>query len=333
MNLWLPAASANAAKVDQLIWALLSISLAVLALVFGLMFRYIVKYRAGSPLDRGVVAEKTWRIETAWTAGTLLVFFGLFVWGADLYVRAFQPPRDVLEIYVIGKQWMWKVEHVGGQREINALHIPTGRPIELVMTSEDVIHDFSVPAFRLKHDVLPDRYEILWFIANRPGTYSLYCTQFCGLNHSKMTGEVVVLPPPEFQAWLAQNGGSGTLAAEGQVLFMRYGCSGCHGGNGRGDGGDAGRSDAGGSGAGRSDGQSAVRAPSLLGLYGSPVPLSDGTVVVADDRYIHDSIVRPQSQIVAGFAPLMPSFAGQIGEEDLVKLIAYIKSLAPERPL
>jgi cytochrome c oxidase subunit 2 len=148
-----------------------------------------------------------------------------------------------------------------------------------------------------------------------------------------MTGEVVVLPPPEFQAWLAQNGGSGTLAAEGQVLFMRYGCSGCHGGNGRGDGGDAGRSDAGGSGAGRSDGQSAVRAPSLLGLYGSPVPLSDGTVVVADDRYIHDSIVRPQSQIVAGFAPLMPSFAGQIGEEDLVKLIAYIKSLAPERPL
>jgi cytochrome c oxidase subunit 2 len=317
VNLWLPAASENAAKVDYLIGALLLISVAVLALVFGLMFRYIVKYRAGSSLDRGAVAEKTWRIETAWTAGTLLVFFGLFVWGADLYVKAFQPPRDVLKIYVIGKQWMWKVEHVGGQREINALHIPTGRPIELVMTSEDVIHDFSVPAFRLKHDVLPDRYEILWFTANRPGKYSLYCTQFCGLNHSKMTGEVVVLPPPEFQAWLARNGGAGTLASDGQVLYMRYGCSGCHGGNG----------------AGGSEAQSTVRAPSLLGLYGSPVPLSNGTVAVADDRYIHDSIVRPQSQIVAGYAPLMPSFDGQIGEEDLVKLIAYIKSLAPERPL
>jgi cytochrome c oxidase subunit 2 len=186
------------------------------------------------------------------------------------------------------------------------------------MTSEDVIHDFSVPAFRLKHDVLPDRYEVLWFTASRPGTYSLYCTQFCGLDHSKMGGEVVALPPPEFQAWLSKNGGSGTLAAGGQVLFMRYGCSGCHGGNGAG---------------GSNAVQSTVRAPSLLGLYGSPVPLSDGTVVVADDRYIHDSIVQPQSQIVAGYAPLMPSFAGQIGEEDLVKLIAYIKSLAPEGPL
>ena len=202
MKLWLPAASANAAEVDHLIWALLGVSLAVLALVFGLMFRYIVKYRAGSPFDRGAVAQKTWRIETAWTVGTLLVFFGLFVWGADLYVRLFQPPRDALKIYVIAKQWMWKVEHVGGQREINALHIPTGRPIELVMTSEDVIHDFSVPAFRLKHDVLPDRYETLWFTATRPGTYSLYCTQFCGLDHSKMMGEVVVLTPPEFQSWL-----------------------------------------------------------------------------------------------------------------------------------
>jgi cytochrome c oxidase subunit 2 len=244
------------------------------------------------------------------------VFFGLFVWGADLYVRLLQPPRDALKIYVIAKQWMWKIEHPGGQREINALHVPTGLAIELVMTSEDVIHDFSVPAFRLKHDVLPDRYETLWFIASRPGTYSLYCTQFCGLDHSKMGGEVVAMPPPEFEAWLASNGGNSSLAAEGQVLFMRYGCSGCHGGNGPGEG----------------DVQSTVRAPSLRGLYGAPVPLSDGTVVTADDRYIHDSIVQPRSQIVAGYAPIMPSFAGQIGEEDLLRLIAYIKSLAPERP-
>jgi len=196
------------------------------------------------------------------------------------------------------------------------LHIPTGRPIELVMTSEDVIHDFSVPAFRIKHDVLPDRYETLWFTVTRPGTYSLYCTQFCGLDHSKMVGEVVALAPSEFQSWLADNGASATLAADGEIVFMRYGCSGCHGGNGTGG----------------SDVQSTVRAPSLEGLYGSPVPLSDGSVVIADDRYLHDSMVRPQSQIVAGYAPIMPSFAGQIGEEDLLKLIAYIKSLASQRP-
>jgi cytochrome c oxidase subunit 2 len=313
MSLWLPAASSNAAEVDHLIWALLAISVAVLILVFGLLFRYIVKYRASSPLDRGAIAQKTWVIESAWTVATLLVFFGLFVWGADLYVRLFQPPRDALKIYVVAKQWMWKVEHAGGQRELNALHLPIGRSIELVMTSEDVIHDFSVPAFRIKHDVLPDRYETLWFTVTRPGTYRLYCTQFCGLDHSHMGGEIVALAPAEFQSWLAQNGSRGTLAADGKVLYMRYGCSGCHGGNG----------------AGGSEAPSTVRAPSLVGLYGSPVPLSNGSVVRADDRYLHDSIVLPDEQIVAGYAPIMPSFSGQIDEEDLLKLIAYIKSLAP----
>jgi len=316
MSLWLPAASSNAAEVDHLIEALLAISVVVLALVFGLLFRYIVKYRASSPLNRGAIAQKTWVIETAWTIATLLVFFGLFVWGADLYVRLFQPPRDALKIYVIAKQWMWKVEHAGGQREINALHLPIGRPIELVMTSEDVIHDFSVPAFRIKHDVLPDRYETLWFTVTRPGTYHLYCTQFCGLDHSHMGGEIVALAPAEFQSWLAQNSTTDTLAAAGQLLYMRYGCSGCHGGNGAGGG----------------EVPSTVRAPSLAGLYGSPVQLSNGTVVRADDRYLHDSIVLPDQQIVAGYAPIMPSFSGQIDEEDLLKLIAYIKSLAPEGP-
>jgi cytochrome c oxidase subunit 2 len=312
MSLWLPAASDNAAEVDHLIGALLVISAAVLLLVFGLLFVYLIKYRAGSPIDRGAIAQKTWRVETAWTAATLVIFFGLFVWGADLYVRLFQPPQRALKIYVVGKQWMWKVEHAGGQREINTLHLPVGMPVELVMTSEDVIHDFAVPAFRIKHDVLPGRYETLWFTPNRPGIYSLYCTQFCGLDHSKMSGNVVVLSPPEFQTWLAQNGGSHTLAADGRALFMRYGCSGCHGIDGSND---------------TSGAQSTVRAPSLGGLYGAPVPLTDGSVVIADDRYLHDSIVDPERQIVAGYAPIMPSFAGQIGEEDLLKLILYIKSL------
>jgi len=313
MKLWLPAASANAPDTDHLLWALLLISCAVLVLVFTLMLRYIVKYRAGSPVDRGAVAQKTWRFEVAWTTLTLLVFFGLFVWGADLYVREFQPAQKPLVIYVVGKQWMWKVEHAGGQREINALHVPMGRPVELLLTSEDVIHDFSIPAFRIKHDVLPDRYETLNFTATRAGRYALYCTQFCGLDHSKMTGAVVVLPGPQYAAWLVRNGGAATLAAQGQVLYMRYGCSGCHGSNG------AGSAQSGGT----------VRAPALTGLFGAPVPLADGTLVRADERYLHDSIVLPQKQVVASYAPVMPSYAGQIGEDDLLKLVAYIQSLAP----
>jgi len=312
---WLPQASSGAAETDHLLAGLLLLSCAVLALVFGLMFRYIVKYRADSGLDRAAVSKKSWIFEITWTAATLLIFFGLFVWGADLYVRLVEPPNNALKIYVIAKQWMWKTEHVGGQREINSLHVPLGVPIELVMTSEDVIHDFSIPAFRIKHDVLPDRYETLSFTATRPGNYALYCTQYCGLDHSKMVGEVVVLTQPQFQAWLEQNGAADTLASAGRILFMRYGCSGCHGGNAAG-----------------SEQGSAVRAPALAGLYGSPVPLSNGTVTIADERYVHDAIVMPERQIVAGYAPIMPSFAGQLGEDDLLKLVVYIKSLAPERP-
>jgi cytochrome c oxidase subunit II len=180
MNVWLPQATTSAPEVDYLIIALVVCPGVILSLVFGLTLLYMVKYRAGSHINRGVVAEKTWRLEIAWTIVTLLIFFGLFVWGADLYVRLFQPPPNALKIYVIAKQWMWKIEHRGGQREINALHLPVGRPIQLVMTSEDVIHDFSVPAFRIKHDVLPGRYETLWFEVARPGTYHLFCTMWHG---------------------------------------------------------------------------------------------------------------------------------------------------------
>jgi cytochrome c oxidase subunit 2 len=292
------------------------ISGVVLALVFGLMLLYMFKYRAGSDIDRGALAEKTWRLETAWTVATLVAFFGLFVWGANLYVRLFQPPADALKIYIVAKQWMWKAEHAGGQREINAVHFPVGRAIQLVMTSEDVIHDFSVPAFRIKYDVLPGRYETLWFHADRPGSYHLFCTQFCGTDHAHMTGDIVAMPPPEYQKWLERNGTGETLAAAGKTLFMRYGCSGCHGGNGV--GGDQARS--------------TVRAPPLAGLYGSPVTLADGKVVTADDRYIRDCILLPDTQRVAGYPPVMPSFSGLIGEEDLLDIVAYIKSLAPEKP-
>jgi cytochrome c oxidase subunit II len=316
VNLWLTAASHNAPQVDHLIFALVLISCAVLVLVFGLMLLYMFKYRAGSDIDRGALGEKTWRVETAWTAATLVAFLGLFIWGAKLYVLLFQPPQDALKIYVIGKQFMWKVEHDGGQREIDAIHLPIGLDIQLVMTSEDVIHDFSVPAFRINHDVLPGRYETLWFRVDVPGTYHLFCTQLCGVDHANMIGAIIAMPKADYQKWLARSDTGETLAAAGKTLFMRYGCSGCHGSDG----------------AGGTRSGSTVRAPSLAGLYGSPVTLSNGNVVKADDRYIRDCILTPSRQRVASYLPVMPSFAGEMSEEDLLKIIAYLKSLASQEP-
>ena len=296
MNFVLPQASAHAFETDALILSLVLMSAAVLALVFGLTWTYVIRYRASNPLDRGQISQKTWRFEIAWTVATLVVFFGLFLWGAHLYVRLFQAPPDALKISVIGKQWMWKVEHPGGQREINELHVPIGRAVQLVMISEDVIHDFSIPAFRIKHDVLPGRYETLWFTATEPGTFSLFCTQFCGTDHSAMIGRVTVMSGPDYAAWLARNGTSDDLASEGSALFRMYGCSGCH---------------ATGPGTAASP---VVRAPPLAGVFGHPVPLSDGTVVTADEQYIRDSILYPARQIVAGYENRMPPFAESVIE-------------------
>ena len=303
-------ASAGARETDWLLGSLFFISCLVIALVLGLMFVYVIKYRAESGLDRGNIARKTWRIETAWTAATLVAFFGLFIWGADLFVRIYAPHANALTINVIGKQWMWKIEYPGGQREINQLHIPIERDVQLLLTSEDVIHDFGLPEFRIKRDVLPNRYEALWLRANRIGTYHLFCDQFCGTDHSAMIGTVTVMSPPDYQRWLEQSGTSEGLVADGHALFIRNGCDGCHQN-------------------GLSGGGGTVRAPSLNGLYMSPVPLANGSTVIADDRYIHDSILYPKEQIVASFDPVMPSFDRVIGEEDLIKIVAYIKSLAP----
>jgi cytochrome c oxidase subunit 2 len=306
MKLTLPLAASTGAETDYLLFGLVGVSIAVLALVFGLMSFYIIRYRHNSPIDRGALDEKTFRFEISWTIATLVIFFGLFIWGSIIYVRQFQPPGTALKIYVVAKQWMWKIEHAGGQREINALHVPIDTPVELVMTSEDVIHDFFVPAFRVKRDVLPGQYETLWFRADRVGTYHLFCSQFCGTDHSNMVGDVVVMPAKAYADWLTTNGAGNTLADQGKTLFIRYGCAGCHLGGGT------------------------VRAPSLAGLYGSPVPLSDGSIVIADDRYIRDSIMYPKQQIVASYEPIMPSFANVIPEDDLVRLVAYIHSLAAE---
>jgi cytochrome c oxidase subunit 2 len=307
MKLTLPLAASTGAETDFLLLGLVAVSIAVLALVFGLMFIYVIRYRHDSPIERGAVAEKSFRFEAGWTAATLIIFFGLFIWGSVIYVRLYQPPKEALKIYVVAKQWMWKIEHPGGQREINALHVPIDTPVELVMTSEDVIHDFFVPAFRVKRDVLPAQYQTMWFRADRAGTYHLFCSQFCGTSHSGMIGDVVVMPAKDYAEWLTTNGAADSLAEQGKALFVRYGCAGCHLGGGT------------------------VRAPSLAGLYGSPVPLADGTTVIADDRYIRDSILLPKSQIVASFEPVMPSFANVIGEDDLIRLVAYIHSLSAEK--
>jgi cytochrome c oxidase subunit 2 len=306
----LPEPSAIANEVDWLIGALTVVSLLVLALVLGLMLYFVIRFRESSTLDRSDVAEKSWKFEVSWTAATLVAFFGLFVWGTDLFARVWKPHPNPLTINVIGKQWMWKFEYPGGQREINLLYVPVDRDVQLLMTSEDVIHDFGLPDFRVKRDVLPGRYEALWLRADKTGSYRLYCDQFCGTDHASMIGQVIVLSGPAYQQWLEQNGTSNGLVAQGQQLFIQNGCAGCHQ-------------------AGLSHGGSTVRAPSFNGLYMSHVTLSNGSVVVADDRYIHDCIVHPETERVASYPPVMPSFNGLLGEEDLLKIVAYIKSLSP----
>jgi cytochrome c oxidase subunit 2 len=230
----------------------------------------------------------------------------IFGWGASLYYAMQRAPEDALEIYVTGKQWMWKLQHSTGRQEINELHVPLGRKVKLIMTSEDVIHDFFVPAFRVKNDVLPGRYTTLWFEATRPGRYRLFCAEYCGTDHSRMGGWVHVLEPADYQAWLGGGPAEGSLSAAGQQLFEQFACHTCH----------------------RADAQG--RGPVLDGLYGSTVHLADGRRVTADENYIRESILVPQARIVAGYqAPvLMPSFQGQLSEAQLVQLLAYVKSLA-----
>jgi cytochrome c oxidase subunit 2 len=307
VNFTLPTASNFATSLNHIFIALVLLSAAILILVFGLIWTFAIRYRATSKLDRGAVLEKTWIFETSWTVAILVGFFGLFYWGAAVYLREFHPPADAIKISVVGKQWMWKFQHLSGQKEIDTLHVPIGAPVQLIMTSEDVIHDLSIPAFRVKHDVLPGRYETIWFIARVPGTYHLFCNQLCGADHSLMRGWVIAMAAPAYQRWLETNGASPGLATQGKALFVQLGCDGCHGGHGT------------------------VRAPPLAGVYGGPVPLSDGTTVIADEKYLRDSILFPTKQIVASYQPIMPSFNGKVSDADLAKLLAYIKSLGAEQ--
>jgi cytochrome c oxidase subunit 2 len=307
---WLPfwpeTSGASGDRVNTLFIAELALCGAILALVFGLIWVFCIRYRRGNPVSRSAPTGKSWVIEIAWTAATLAGFLGLFVWGAGMYVWLYKPPPVTdLELYVVGKQWMWKVEHPGGQREIDELHVPVGKNVRLVMASQDVIHSFFIPAFRLKHDVVPGTLEVMWFRPTETGNFALLCAEFCGTEHAHMDGQVVVMEPAAYAGWLANQGTNQSLAQQGEALFRERGCSGCHRAN------------------------STVHAPSLAGLYGSLVHLSDGSVVRADEKYIRDCILVPRSFTVAGYPPVMPSFAGQLGEDEIMKLIAYIQSLKP----
>ena len=303
---WWPAsAGAYAGQLDFLFICLLVLSFFTAGLVIFLLILFAAKYRHTSTAPRDEPTKKTWRWEVGWTTASLLIFVGLAVWGATFYLRLYNPPPGALQIFIVGKQWMWKAQHPGGQREINELHVPAGQDVRLVMASEDVIHSFFIPALRIKHDVVPGRYETMWFRADKPGRYHLFCAEYCGTDHAHMGGWLTVMRPRDYADWLNVQGGQETLAAQGEELFRRYGCSGCHNPGGT------------------------VRAPDLNGIYGSPVPLSDGSVVVADERYVRDSILNPKAQVAAGYEPVMPTFAGQVSEEDLAKLVAYIQSIGP----
>jgi cytochrome c oxidase subunit 2 len=302
MDATLRSASTLGAQVDVLFATMLAITGVVAVGVATLIVLFAIRYRPGSNADRSNPPARVRWIEITWTATPLAIFLAIFLWSSVVFSEFHQPPEGALRIHVLAKQWMWKLEHDNGRREIDELHVPLGKPVELIMTSQDVIHSFFVPAFRVKQDVLPGRYTNLWFTATRPGRFDLFCAEYCGTDHANMHGAIVVMRPTEFAQWLTAGPEQPGLASRGFDVYRRVGCSGCH------------------------EPTSTVHAPDLTGLFGNPVHLADGSTVIADENYLRDSILLPKKQVVAGFDPVMPSFQGQLDEDDLTALIAYIQS-------
>jgi len=303
------SASTFSWRVDALYFYLSGVTLFFALLISAVLIFFVIRYRRRTPYEIPRPVAGSHKLETLWTVIPFVIAMTMFVWGAQIYFDQYKPPANAIEVYVVGKQWMWKLQHATGQREINELHIPVGRKIKLIMTSEDVIHDFFVPAFRTKADVVPGKYTTLWFEATTPGTYHLFCAEYCGMNHSGMTGSVIVMEPREFDNWLSGNTGSMTPATAGQQLYQTLGCASCHGANGEGG-----------------------RGPTLAGAFGKMASLQSGQSVVVDEVYVRESILNPQAKIVAGFGPIMPTFQGQISEDQLMQLVAYIKSLQATGP-
>jgi cytochrome c oxidase subunit 2 len=297
-------ASTMAGQVDALYIMLCVVTGGVSVLIFTTIFVLSIVYRRRPDNELAEEQEPPKALEAAWIILPFIFFMATFVWGSWLYFELARVPDNALDIYATGKQWMWKFQHPSGQREINTLHVPVNRPIRVTMASEDVIHSLFFPYFRTKADVLPNRYRTLWFEATKTGRFHIFCAEYCGTSHSGMIGWVEVMEPTDYQKWLA-GGVEGSLASQGEKLFQKYACNTCH------------------------TNDASARGPVLVGLYGTPVTLSNDQTVVADDNYIRESILNPQGQIVKGFGPIMPTFQGQVNEEDLLKLLAYIKSLAP----
>lgn len=297
-----PQASTMAGQVDALVLFMFTVSLIVSVTIFVLIVVFCVKYRRSPTNQIGVPDRNTTPIEVTWTLIPLALSMIPFFWGAHIYLDMAQPPANSMEIYVVAKQWMWKAEQPGGQAEINAVHVPTGRAVKLTMTSQDVIHSFFVPAFRAKADVLPGRYTTLWFQATQPGEYQLFCSQYCGTDHAAMTGRVVAMTPGDYANWLtAGDTATNSPASQGRKVFQQYGCVDCH---------------------------ETGRAPNLQGLFGQPVKLSDGSTIVADETYIREMVLY-SNRVPFGWEHDMPAFSGLLSEEDLTNLVEYIQSIGP----
>jgi cytochrome c oxidase subunit 2 len=303
-----PSASTVSTEMDLLYLFIAAVCAFFAVLVTVLVVAFTLKYRRRTPDEVGVDIHGSLSLELLWTFIPFVLSMVMFAWGAALFFKLATPPRDAMEFFVVGKQWMWKVQHPSGAREINQMHVPIGRPIRITLGSEDVLHNYSMPAFRVKMDAVPGKLTTLWFEATQPGTYHIFCAEYCGTKHSGMLGQVVAMTPQDYEAWLAGGRATGTPVQNGERLFSDLACITCH------------KNDASG------------RGPSLAGVFGSTVALTDGRRVVADENYLRESIMNPQAKVVEGYQGIMPAFQGMVSEENLMQLIAYIRTLKPAAP-
>jgi cytochrome c oxidase subunit 2 len=301
-QLFPPEASQVAPYADALYLFLVLMLMVGCVIVAFMVFGFSYKFRRSvHPVATQI--EGSTLLEATWTIIPLAIFMVFFVWGALLYFRIYNPPPNAMNIYIVGKQWMWKAEHPGGQHEINSLHVPLGQAVRLTMISQDVMHSFSIPAFRVKREVIPGRYTTVWFTPSQEGTYHLFCTQYCGTNHSAMIGDIVVLKPEDYRKWTAGSTSGMSLAQNGERLFASLGCNACH------------------------NGTAGARGPNLAAVYNTQIPLSNGSQVLADEAFLRESILNPSLHQVAGYAPIMPTYQGQVSEDALIDLVEYLKQL------
>jgi len=300
-----PQASTSAHLVDDIYKFLLVVAAFFTILIAGLIIYFAVRYHRRFAKEKPTPIEGNHVLEALWVAIPLVILMVAFFWGAIVYYHLYRPPKTAIEMYAVGKQWMWKLQHPNGNREINELHVPVGQPVKLTITSEDVIHSFYVPAFRVKMDAIPGRYTTLWFEATKAGKYHLFCAEYCGTSHSLMNGSVIAMEPQDYERWLSgDEGGVVTMAERGAKLFREFRCNSCH------------------------TEESTILGPSLAGVFGSTVDLTTGQQVRADEAYIRESILIPSKRLVKGYQPVMPTFKDQLSEEQLLQIITYIKSLS-----